>query len=95
MIDANNVPVNDGKGLYDNSGLCDTLLVDLNNLIKYMANGQYLQFCVTVTGMSQKVINLKKGIKTDMDSLKDNIEELKRMNDRLQEQLTGLPVGKE
>jgi hypothetical protein len=45
--------------------------------------------------MAQKLVNLKKGIQTDMDSMKEKVEELKRMNDSLFEQATGLPVDKE
>lgn len=86
--------VNDGKGLYDNEGLCDTLLLDLNNLLKLLMTGQYIQFCALVTSMGQKIVNLKSGIHNDMDSMKEKVEELKRMNDSLVEQMTGLPVEK-
>ena len=87
--------VNDGKGLLDNEGVCDSLINDLNNSIKLIANGQYIQFCAVVTGMAQKLINLKSGIKNDMDSMRNKVEELKRENDELVEQITGLPVDKE
>lgn len=87
--------VNDGKGLLDNDGLCDSLILDLNNLIKLILNGQYIQFSATVTGMVQKLVNLKKGIKDDLDAMKEKVEELKRMNDSLVEQMTGLPVDKD
>lgn len=87
--------VNDGKGLFDNEGLCDSLLLDLNSLQKMLMTGQFIQYCATVTGMAQKIVNLKKGIKADMDSMKEKVEELKRMNDSLVEQLTGLPVEKD
>ena len=91
---SNNPTVNDGKGLYDNEGLCDTLIVDCNNLVKQITSGQYIQFCNTVVQMVQKLANLKDGIKNDMDSMKDKVDELKRMNDNLVEQMTGLPVEK-
>lgn len=77
------VTVNDGKGLFDNEGLCETLIADLNNLQKLLFSGQFIQFSATITGMAQKLINLKNGIKTEKDSLQNNIEELKRMNDIL------------
>ena len=95
MSKNNNVTVNDGKGLYDNEGLCDTLINDLNNLPKLIMQGQYIQFCALVTGMAQKIINLQKGIKADMDSMKEKVDELKRINDGLVEQMTGLPVEKD
>ena len=90
-----NVTVNDGKGLYDNEGMCDLLVADLNSLVKELANGQFLQFCIQITGMTQKIMNLKKGIHDDMQSMKEKVEELKRMNDSLVEQMTGLPVEKD
>lgn len=89
------ITVNDGKGLFDNEGLCDSLIEDLNRLPKLLIDGQFIQFCVIVTGMVQKLINLKKGIKDDMNSLKKNVEELKHENNALVEQITGLPVDKE
>ena len=87
--------VNDGKGLFDNDGLCDSLIGDLNTSIKMVMTGQYVQYCAVVTGMAQKLLNLKKGIQADLDSMKEKVEELKRMNDSLVEQMTGLPVEKD
>lgn len=89
------VTVNDGKGLFDNEGICDSILLDLNSLQKALMTGQYIQYCATVTGMGQKIVNLKKGIQADMASMKEKIEELKQMNDSLVEQMTGLPVEKD
>lgn len=87
-----NMPVNDGGGLYDNEGLCDTLISDCNSLVKQACSGQYIQFCNTVVRMVQKLVNLKNGIKKDIASKDKIIEELKRMNDDLVEEKTGLPV---
>lgn len=84
--------VNDGKGLMDNEGVCDSLLLDLNNLPKVLMTGQYIQFCALIESMAQRLVNLKKGINADMQSMKDKVEELKRMNDDLVEQISGLPV---
>lgn len=89
------VNVNDGKGLFDNEGMCDLLVSDLNNLVKELANGQYIQFCIMITGMTQKIMNLKTGIKNDMNSMREKVEELKRLNDSLVEQITGLKVEKD
>lgn len=89
------VKVNNGKGLMDNEGLCDSLANDLNNLVRQMVGGNFIQFCSTVTAMGQKLVNLKKGIANDMDAMKRKVEELKNTNDTLVEQLTGLPVEKE
>jgi hypothetical protein len=65
------------KGIYTNEELVDTLISDLNSLLKNAAGGQYIQACVIVTGMSQKMINLKSGIKNDLDNKNRIIEELK------------------
>lgn len=87
--------MNDKTKVYDNCGLCDSLISDLNSLPKLLMNGQHIQFCAVVTGMAQKLLNLKKGIKSDLDSMKEKVEELKHMNDDLVEQITGLPVEKD
>ena len=79
--------VNDGKGLYDNEGLCDTLIVDCNNIPKQLMTGNYVQFCNTLVQMVQKIANLKKGIQAETESLKQNIEELKKANKELLEQI--------
>ena len=84
--------LNDGKGLYDSIGLCDTMIVDCNNAVKSMCSGQYVQFCNIIVQMVQKLDNLKKGIKADLDSKDKIIEELKSMNDHLMEENTGIPV---
>lgn len=87
--------LNDGKGLYDNEGLCDSLIMDCNNLVKILLSGNYVQFCNAIVQMVKKLVNLKEGIKKDMDSMKNKVEELKRMNDSLVEQVTGLPGEKD
>lgn len=89
------IPVNDGGGLYDNAGLCQTLLQDLNSAVKCAMTGQYLQFCAIVAGATQKLINLEKGITADLASKDKIIEELKSMNNALNEQLTGIPTEKD
>lgn len=89
------VTVNDGKGLWDNEGLCDTLINDLNNLPKILINGQFIQFCAVVSGMAQKLLNLKKGIQGERESMNEKVDSLKNINDSLVEQMTGLPVDKE
>lgn len=89
------ITVNDGKGLIDNEGMCDSLVFDLNGLVKLLINGQFIQFCAKVSEMVVKLNNLKKGIKADIESKDKIIEELKKINDALMEEKTGLPVDKE
>lgn len=87
--------VNDGGGLYDNEGLCDTLLLDLNRLPKLLIEGQFIQACSVVSSMGQRLVNLKECIKKDLDSMKEKVEELKRVNDELAEQVYKVPVERD
>ena len=89
------LPVNDGRGVWDNEGMCDSLVFDVNSLVKLLMNGQFIQFCAKVAEMAVKLANLKKGIKADLESKDKIIEELKQINDSLVEQITGLPVEKD
>lgn len=95
MSEKEGITVNDGNGLYDNAGLCNSLILDLNNLPKLLMTGQYIQFCAMIASMGQRLVNLKEGIKSDMDSMNGKVEDLKRMNNSLVEQITGLPVEKD
>jgi hypothetical protein len=65
------------KGLYTNKEIVDTLINDLNNTIKQLVSGQYLQACCIVTQMSQKLVNLRTSIDDDLRSRDQHIEELK------------------
>ena len=82
--------VNDGNGLFDNEGLCDSLILDCNNAVKSICSGQYVQFCGTIVQMVKKLANLKDGIKKDMQSMADKVEELKRMNEELNAQISNM-----
>lgn len=90
-----NPKINDGGGLWDNIGVCDKGISLCNAALKDLVSGQYLAFVNKVEQVAQIFANLKKGIKADVDSLNAKVEELKRTNDALVEQITGLPVLKE
>lgn len=66
------------NGLYTNSELIQTLIVDLNNLIKEQMSGQYIQACTIVSQMTQKLVNLKKTVDRDMESKDQYIADLKQ-----------------
>ena len=68
--------VNDGKGLYDNEGLCDSLIVDVNELTKALVSGQYVRYASLTVQMVQKLTNLKAGIRRDIASRDERIREL-------------------
>lgn len=84
--------INNGGGLYDNEGLCDTLISDCNNIVKQACSGQYIQCCNIIVQMVKKLVNLKNGIKADLASKDKIIEELKRINADMEEEKAGLPV---
>ena len=87
--------VNNGKGLFDNEGICDHGIVICNAAMKDLISGQYLAFADKMQQIAKIFANLKTGIKADRESMKQKIEELKRMNDSLVEEKTGLPVIKD
>lgn len=90
-----NPKINDSGGLWDNIGVCDKGIALCNAALKDLVSGQYLAFVNKVEQVAQIFANLKKGIQADVDSLNAKVEELKRTNDALVEQITGLPVLKE
>ena len=68
--------VNDGKGLYDSSGMIDSLIVDCNSLLGFLISNQNIAFCKKIVEMVQKLSNLKTGIKTDTESMTEQIQRL-------------------
>lgn len=90
-----NPQVNDGRGFYDNVGLCDTLINDLNNLLKEAVSGQFIKCSSIVVSMVQKLINLKKGFSDELKDKDRIIEELKEINHTLVEEKTGIPVERD
>ena len=85
--------VNDGKGLFDNLGIIDTLIEDCNELPKDLMNGQNVRFCKRIVHMVQKLANLKTGIEADMNDLKEQIKDLNKQNEELANQC--MPVERE
>ena len=65
------------NGLYTNSELVDTIIVDLNKLIAEVVNGQFIQACSIVTQISQRLLNLRTNIDADLKSKDEVIEDLK------------------
>ena len=87
-----NITVNDGKGLYDNIGLVDTIVNDLNRIPRLMIDGQFFRVSAVFASVGQRLGNLKKGIQEELDSKDEIIEQLKRINNELVAEKTGLPV---
>ena len=74
--------VNDGKGLYDNEGLCETLITDLNRLPRLLIDGQFIGACDLLAKMAQKANCIRKGIRNDMES---RDEQIRKLTEKLQE----------
>lgn len=87
--------VNDGRGLMDNEGMCDSLIRDLNEMLKNMAAGQYIRVCSLTMEIVQKLMNLQKGIKADRESYEKQLAEMRRLNNELAEKAFGAPAGKD
>lgn len=73
------VKLNDGNGLFDSTGLIDTLIIDCNSLTKTLVNANYVGFCAKIVEMVQKLSKLREGVKKDIDSLNERIEDQMRL----------------
>ena len=65
------------NGTYTNTELIETILNDLNEYMKAQAHGQYVQSCIIVSNVAQKLVNLRNGIDADMKNKDETIENLK------------------
>ena len=63
--------------MYTNSELIETILNDLNDYMKSQAHGQYVQGCIIVSNIAQKLVNLRKTIDNDLKDQERIINELK------------------
>ena len=79
--------VNDGKGLMDNEGLIDSLIVDVNDQLKLIISGQYVAFCSKSVEIVKKLAMLRNGVVNEKGNMKKQIEDLVRLNDELNEEL--------
>lgn len=64
-------------GTYTNAELIDTIIVDLNNMVKEQINGQLITACAFLTQATQKLLNLRKTIDNDIKNREKTIETLK------------------
>jgi len=87
--------VNDGHGLLDNEGLVDSMISDLNNLLKNMAAGQYIRVCSITMEMVQKMQNLKSSMKAERKEFLDQLADLRRLNNDLAEKAFNEPINRE
>ena len=73
------------SGLMDNDQTIDSIAEDLNNMLKYMTNQQYIHICAKVVDIVQKLSCLKEGFKAEKKSMEDQIKELQDLNNKLAE----------
>lgn len=78
------ISVNDGKGFYDNEGVCEKAILLCNGAVKDIVSGQYLGFCNKMNQVAQILNNLKTSIRRDRESLEQKVEDLKRINSELE-----------
>ena len=83
----NGLTVNDGKGLLDNEGLIDQIIIRLNGAVKSLVDGQYINFCGSINELGQMLVTLKKAYTTEVTELRSRVEDLKRFNHDLNEEL--------
>lgn len=74
------------NGIYNHAELIDSILFDLNSLMKYHMIGEHVAACAVMTGISQKLLRLKEGVGNDIKNRDQTIEVLKeRLRDCGQE----------
>lgn len=74
------------NGLYTNAELAESMITDLNNLLRNLSGGQYIRVCSIVMEMVQKITNLKKGIEADINNREEQIKDLQAKYNELAEQ---------
>ena len=65
------------NGIYTHSELIDSIMQDLNSLVKCHMIGEHVTACAIMTGISQKLLKLKEGVANDLKNREQTIEQLK------------------
>ena len=73
------IKVNDGGGLLNSCGLIDSLILDCNESVKKLIEGNYIAWCNRMSEMVKKLSLLKDGVKKDTEGLQRQVEELRRL----------------
>lgn len=74
-------------GIFDAGGLIDTLIEDLNEMVRSAMTGNYIAFCKLAVGGVQKLAVLQKGVKEQEEQLREQVDDLQKRNDRLTSQI--------
>ena len=78
--------------MIDNQQLIDSMILDCNNAVGAIAQGQYILFCRLMYEMVQKLGNLKKGVAVEMKNREEIIAELKSQLRNAGMQVEDVPV---
>ena len=65
------------NGIYTNSELVQSIIGDLNAMLKQQMVGEHVTACVILTGAVQKLANLKATIDNDLKNRDETIQMLK------------------
>ena len=65
------------NGIYTHSELINSIMQDLNSLVKCHMIGEHVTACAIMTGISQKLLKLKEGVANDLKNREETIEQLK------------------
>ena len=82
-------------GLYDASGLIDSLIEDSNEMVRSAMTGNYIAFCKIAVESVQKLAALKKGVAEEREHLLGQVDDLQKRNDRLIGQIYGEKEARE
>lgn len=80
------IKVNDGGGLYDSAGFIDTIILDCNNAVKQLVNGNYISFCNSMAEAVKKLAVLKDGVTNEKNAMLKQVDE---MGKQLEEERSG------
>ena len=78
--------------MLDNQQLIDSMILDCNNAVGAIAQGQYILFCRLMYEMVQKLGNLKKGVAGELKNREEIIAGLKDQLRNAGMQIEDVPV---
>ena len=62
----------------DTVHMIESILEDINNMLKSALNGQPIQSCAILTGIAQKIMTIRTGVENEMKTRDTTIEQLKQ-----------------
>lgn len=65
------------NGLYSNTELITSIIGDLNSVLQAQAGGEHLKACAVMTGVVQKLVNLRQHVDDDLKNRDETIDSLK------------------